>query len=421
MKKQRSNALKSALVGMLIALIIMLPLGASAQNANQVYPGVNGPVFDGTSGPCWETTYLSGVYACLNGLGAGAVGVNQGGINLGTATLAPTPAIATSTATTGGTIADGTSYRLATTYITITGGETSIAAAQEGTQTTSGGGLSTITVTAPIAAAGAAGYAVYSTNASGVGNSNTTLTELSQPITTTVCAGAFQVNGPLGPGTGRWVCPFAVNAVFTSLQFTATTATTPNIPGSGPTVANGGLAIPATNTAAYPAAIPETICNFIPLTAQTTSTSTTIMASCPLAANIQNSYGKILHITGHGVFTATGTPTVTISAVEGGITPISIPGKAVTTGGQTNAQFTFDFYLTTSATGTSGTLEAHGLLYAQLASAANSTALATYADTNTAASSAINLTAANTLTLNITGSSGVSASTLRDAQIVLMN
>lgn len=428
MKKTTKDNLRHVVAGLLIALLVLagtFEVGrkVSAQNTNGYHFGPGGSIiFTGqNAGVCFEGVYLAGPDSCLFRLQNGTIGFANGAINSGAATMANAPVIALATATTGGTIPDGTSYRLALTYVTPTGGQTTITSAQEATQTTSGGGLSTITATAPIAQAGAAGYAVYSTNASGVGNSNTTLTELSQPITTAVCAGAFQVNGPLGPGTGQWVCPFGTNAVFTSLVFTAATATTPNIPGSGPTVINGGLPIPAVNSAVYPAGIPETICNNIALTAITTSTTIKTIATCNLSAGLQNSFGKLLHITGHGVYTATGTPTFAVSLVEGGVTPIIITSAAVTTGGQTNAQFSFDLYLTTGLTGTAGKVEAHGTLTLQGATAANTTAMILYEDTNTALSSALDLTAANALTIGITGSSGVSATTLRDSQIVLMN
>src|SRR5258708_24952809 len=87
-----------------------------------------------------------------------------------------------------------------------TGGLTKVGAAGEASQATSGGGLSTLTATAPIAAAGAAGYVVAVSPAAGA-----TLTETLQPMNTAVCAGAFAVQ------SGLVVCPFGVNAVMTSL------------------------------------------------------------------------------------------------------------------------------------------------------------------------------------------------------------
>lgn len=373
----------------------------------------NGLILQGPNASiCFESVFGFGADSCLTRLQPGNMGFTLGGVNSNWSTLPPTPIAAASASSSGGTLATGT-YIFANTYLTITGGETTIVAAQESTNTTVTGPTASVTLTAPIAAAGAAGWRPYATT-------STTLTELSLAVNATVCAGAFQVNGPLGAGTGPWVCPFGTNAVITTLT-AAPTVTTPNIPGSGPTVQNGGMAIPAQNTAAYPAAIPQVLCSSFALTAITTSTTIKTIASCPLIAGAQNFYGKALHVTGHGVYTATGTPTFAVSLVEGGVTPIIITSAAVTTGGQTNAQFSFDLYVTTGLTGTAGKVEAHGTLTLQGATAANTTAMIVYEDTNTALSSALDLTAANTLTIGITGSSGVSATTLRDSQIVLMN
>lgn len=379
------------------------------------------------AGLCFESSYGAGPDNCYQRLGPNNVGQTLGnsaqGIGAtGWAYLNPPPVVALATATTGGTIPDGTSYRLALVYITPLGGETNITSTQEATQTTSGGGLSTITVTAPVAAAGAAGYGVYSTNASGVGAGNATLTELSQPITTAVCAGAFQTAGSGGPGTGPWVCPFGTNAVFTSLLFTAAGNTVSNIPGTTTAFLNGGKAIPTVNGAAYPAAIPELICNLIPTTTNVTITTIQAMGSCPLAAGVQNGQGKVLRVTGHIVYTSGAqTGTATISLTEGGITPMTVTSGAIITGGQTNAQIDFDYYLTTSKIGAAGTLEGHGNLDINLATAANGNILSRYADQIVAASSAINLTAANTLAINITMSASTTSATLRDAQVWLLN
>ena len=245
------------------------------------------------------------------------------------------------------------------------------------------------------------------------------MTELLQPINSVVCAGAFQVNGPAGVGTGPFVCPFGTNAVLTTITTTGPTIFTPNIPGSGPIFQNGGIPIPAANTAAYPAAIPELICNFVAQPANVTITTIQAMATCPMAANVQNSNGKILRVTGHLVFSNGTTTQSTISLTEGGITPMTIT-PIVTSAATTNAQQTFDYYLTTASTGTAGTLEGHGTLCTQL-TATNTTALSCSADALTAVSAAINLAAANNLVINITETSSTSTATLRDAQVWLLN
>lgn len=406
----------------LIAWVLPSPFDSvSAQNTGYRF-GPQGIIFSGNQGgACFEQSYNAGPDSCLLRMASGQIGATLGGVNTGWAFVPPPPVVGLATATTGGTIPNGTSYRLALTYMTINGGETNITSTQEATQTTTGTGASTITVTAPIAAAGAAGYRVWSTNASGVGAGNATLTELLQPLNTTVCAGAFQVNGPLGPGTGPTVCPIGTNAVLTSLLFTAASNVVPNIPGNS-NVLNGGSAIPASNTAAYPAMIPELIANVNPTTALSTITTIQPFVTIPLAANVQNSAGKVLRITGHGFYTSSAqTGTATISITEGGITPMTVTTPAITTGGQTNAQFSFDYYLTTTTTGSAGTLEGHGSLCFQVGTSANGAALPCYEDQITAASSAINLTAANNLAINITMTTSTTSAQLRDAQVWLLN
>lgn len=352
----------------------------------------------------FEPSYGVGADVALERIGAGQVGVVQAP-SAPNAVIAPPPVIALSTATTGGTIPDAT-YRLVLMYATPNGGLTNVAAAGEATQATSGGGLSTITATAPIAAAGAAGYVLGVSPAAGA-----TLTETIYPLTTANCAGAFQVNAQtvntttqgVTTTTGLTVCPFGVNAVITSLS--------------------PGVKIPLQNTAAFPAAIPQEICTKISTTAIVTIT--TIQAfdpGCILAAGLQNVSGKHLLVTGNIIYTSSAqTGTATVSLTEGGITPVAITSAAITTGGQTNAQLKFSFDVTTALTGTAGTLEPHGILYFQGASAANGTAMTIFGDTNTAVSSAINLTASNTLKINLTMTSSTTSAQLRDLHVYLMN
>lgn len=372
-----------------IAACLLLVMGGVAvgqatgyrfAGANEIFAGLGGGVLT-------EPTYNAGADTGVVRLGAGQLGVVNGGINLNAnAVISPPPVVGLANAASGGTIAAGT-YRGVLTYRTPLGGRTVVAAAGEAT-TTTGGSASTITFTAPIAAAGAEGYEIWLSPAAGA-----TLTETLQPMTAVVCATAFVDQ------TGTTVCPFGTNSVITSVVT--------------------GAAVPSQNTAAFPAAVPQLICNLIAQPANTTVTTIQVMGSCPLGAGIQNVSGKVLHITGHLVYTTAGAPVITISALEGGITPLAVAGVA-TTGAATNGQVAFDYYITTAFTGTAGTLESHGLLSVQNNTALG-TALGVYADQNTAVSSAINLTASNTLGINITASVSLSTATLRDAQVWLLN
>jgi hypothetical protein len=375
-----------------LAAVLMTATVLLAQTFSYRFSG-NGLIFSGPgSGFFTEAVYNGGPDSGFARLGAGQLGAVNGGINFNpNAVITPPPIIALATATTGGTIADAT-YRAVLIYVTPTGGQTNVAAAGEATQATSGGGLSTLTATAPIAAAGAAGYVVAVSPGGGA-----TLTETLQPMSTAVCAGAFAVQSALV------VCPFGVNAVMTSL-----------VTGQG---------IPLQNSAAFPAAVPQLICNLLPQTANVTITTIQTMGSCVLGPGIQNVSGKLLRVTGHGVYTtATQTGTMTISVTEGGQTPIAITSAAIITGGQTNQGFNLDYYVTTSLTGSSGKVEAHGALCVNVATGTQSAiAMACSQDTNTAASSAFNLTASNTLAIAITMTTSTTSATLRDAQVWLLN
>lgn len=379
---------KGILAACLTALVLIPAMIAVGQGSGYRF-GINQIIFAGLNGGvCGEGSYNAGADVCLARLSAGQMGVINGGVNLNpNAVISPPPVVALATATSGGTIANGT-YRAVLIYVTPSGGQTNVAAAGEATQATTGTGVSTITATAPLAAAGAAGYVLAVSPAAGA-----TLTETLQPMTTTVCAGAFQV------ATGLTVCPFGVNAVITSV-----------VTGPG---------IPLQNSAAFPAAVPQLIGNLLPQPANTSVTTIQQMGSFILGPGIQNSTGKTLHVVGHLVYTTAGAPVITISVLEGGITPIAVAGVA-TTGAATNGQVAFDYHISTSLTGATGTLESHGLLSVQNNTALG-TALGVYADQNTAASSAINLTASNTLGINITATVSLSTATLRDAKVYLEN
>ena len=421
MKKETWKRIRQAFA--IFALVVLL-VGTSFELAQNVLAqatgyryGPNGLILNGYNGGlCFESTYLSGVDSCIQRLQTGNVGFTLGGVNSGWSTVTNAPVVALATATTNGFIPAGT-YRLDLRYITITGGSTAVTSTQEATQATTGT-TSTITATAPIAAAGAAGYVVDSSAISGA-----TLTELTQPMTTTVCAGAFQVNGPNGPGTGVTVCPFGVNAVLTNIVIVAPTVFTPNIPGASTGFPAAGTPIPTQNTAVFPAAIPQLVCNLLPQTALSTITTIQVLGSCPLGANALNSIGKVLHIAGQGVYTSSAqTGTMTLSLVMGGITPMAITSAAIITGGQTNAQFDFDWRCVTSLTGATGTLVCTGLQDVNLATANNLAALTREADNiHGAASSAINLTGALTATMNITMSASTTSAVLNTAEVYLEN
>jgi len=339
-----------------------------------------------------EPSYNAGADIGLVRLGAGQLGAVNGGVNStqNNAFLPPPPVVSLSNSGTGGTIAAGT-YRGVLTYRTPTGGRTVVAAAGEATTTTSGS-TSTITYTAPIPAAGAEGYELWLSGIAGA-----TLTETLQPMTTTVCSTAF-----VDP-TGVTVCPFGTNSTITSVVT--------------------GVGVPLANTASYPAAIPQMIANLVQVPSLSTITTAQTFVTVPFGPGIQNVAGKVMRITGHGRYTSgSQTGTMTIAVTEGGITPVTVTSAAITTGGQTNQQFQFDYYITTNATGSAGTVWGHGELCINGATGTTTTnALLCSNDAITAVSSAISLTGANSLAITIAMSSSTTSATLDDAQLWLLN
>jgi hypothetical protein len=154
-------------------------------------------------------------------------------------------------------------------------------------------------------------------------------------------------------------------------------------------------------------------------TALSSVTTAQNLFSLPLNAGFQNIVPRTLMICGAGIYTTPGTtaPTMTIQLVEGGITPVAITTAALSTTASTNMPFNFCFWIVTASTGSSGTLEAHGNLNANISANTPAAAAATYNDTNTAVSSAINLTAANTLALQVSASSTITSVQLRYATV----
>jgi hypothetical protein len=430
----------AAFVIVMLALILSTQLGrrAFAQATGYRFTA-NGYVGVGQFGMlCFEPYLNAGPDNCLIRMGSpNSIGISQNGTPAGEyGLISAPPAVTVNNAGSGGSIAAGT-YRAAATYITALGGETTISA--DGSSTTApSGGASTITITAPIAAAGAVGWAPYLSPAAGAANS-----ELSQPVISAsnvpLCTGAFQVftispafQPTQGDRPSRWVCPFGQNWTITTQPLTAVTTvfstTAPvgpaNAPQSGTqTLAISyafGYAVPGQNTAGFPEVIPSIACNFIPTTALASVTTAQTAASCPLTAGLQNVLGKELEITGEFVYTSSagsGAPVVAI--VEGGITPITIT-CTTQTGTTANSQLAFDYVIDTSAVGTAGTLEAHGQCEAGVgASLTESKTIVR--DSNSAASSAINLTAQNTILINLSDATSLTAATLRHAKVIVLN
>jgi hypothetical protein len=154
-------------------------------------------------------------------------------------------------------------------------------------------------------------------------------------------------------------------------------------------------------------------------TALTTITTAQTLFSLALLAGALNKTNRALRISGTIIFTvSTGTPTTTIAVKLGTVTLFTVTTAALAA--STGGQLAFEVLVSVAATGSSGTLEAHGQVVAQLSTALG-TAVAQYQDQNTAVSSAVNLTSALTLAVTIAASTTMASAQLRQGLIEVIN
>ena len=154
------------------------------------------------------------------------------------------------------------------------------------------------------------------------------------------------------------------------------------------------------------------------LHAQTAITTvTTIQAlnstTVTVPAGAMNVAGKTLHVKGYFVFSnGATTPTLTVTLKLGSVL-MSAPVSAANANSNSSSPVWFEFYATTVGTGASGTLEAHGYVMDDVADATAGHPLTFYPDYLAAVSSAVDLTAAENITVNLTASATVTTATLR--------
>jgi hypothetical protein len=160
-----------------------------------------------------------------------------------------------------------------------------------------------------------------------------------------------------------------------------------------------------------------------PVTVSANVSTAQNLMSFSVPAGSMNKLLKSLRIFGRGLYTTAGaqTPTLTVAITIGGVSVLSFVSTA-TTASQTNLPWEFEAWITTSLVGSSGTVEAHGQMQIKLGSGASG-ASTDFLDTNTAASSAINLTNANTLQVTITSSTASASNSFTQRQMIaeLMN
>jgi hypothetical protein len=153
------------------------------------------------------------------------------------------------------------------------------------------------------------------------------------------------------------------------------------------------------------------------LTAITTAQNLLSYAFKPGALNVKN---RTIRIRGSLIYstTAGNVATITVAVKLGSVTLCSITTAATNTAASTNLPILFDFTLAVATTGAAGTIESHGKVDANIGTAAAGSTTS-YLDTNSAVSSAVDLTAAQTLTVTIAASAAVPSAQLLQASIDL--
>jgi hypothetical protein len=249
------------------------------------------------------------------------------------------------TASTGGTIAASAgTFRLGVTYVDALGGETTLSVDTASTATIAiGSATSTnsIGLTSPAALAGAIGYRVYMTAASGA-----SLSEILYPVGNSAITGTAVANAPIPCfqiGT-----PVTITAIIT-----------------------GTAKVPAQNSA-YALATIETlgapVTSYPPFTALGTiaAAATGTVGEVNFSAGFFNALGRTVRFKGMAYATTNGTGgTLTFEMILAsiyGVTSIT-PFTAVTASVAASAitvNMLFDILLVTAATGATGNFECHG-------------------------------------------------------------
>lgn len=351
---------------------------------------VNVGIVDTTTMP-WTTYRWNGTnYVVVSPSGAVAfTSVTSVAAPTALSTAALTNGILT-TNTTGGTIPASSTYRLGITYVTASGGESTLSIDTASTATIatgSGTATNTISITSPAAATGAVGYRVYMTAASGA-----TVTEiLYAPTCTasslqTTLAGVCAIGSPAtitAVITGTATVPAVSNAFITP---TAPTSVLQAVPGSFPPFANiGVVAAAATGT----------------------------IGAVNLPAGFLNSLGRTVQICGTGYATTNSTPGTLTLATKlfsiAGVTSIT-PFTAVSGTTTASAVVSYEFCTTwtTTATGATGTLEAHGWVNYNLAGTAVASPTM---DLIIAASSTVDLTKQDQLDITLAAATTATTAT----------
>lgn len=343
--------------------------------------------FGGTTAMIQAAILPSNVSIQDSRFGGAAIAGNVPGSN--TALAAPTAlttATATNgmitTATTGGSIPASSTYRLGVTYVDIFGGETTLSIDTASTATIASGATATntITVTSPAALAGAVGYRVYMTAASGA-----SLSEILYPVGNTAITGTA--------ATASGLPAFAIGTPVTITAIITGTATVPSVN-------------TAYSSATAMAATQNSITSYPPfgVLASVAAAGTGVLGEVNLPAGFLNQLGRTLRIKGMYYATTNSTPgTLTtkliVASVPGvtSITPFSVISGTTTASAVVSA--VFEILVVVAAIGATGTLEVHGTVAYNLAGTAVSSPTQ---DIIIAVSSTVNLTVQDQLQIALT-------------------
>lgn len=166
------------------------------------------------------------------------------------------------------------------------------------------------------------------------------------------------------------------------------------------------------------ALVSAAVTNITPVTATNPSSQADLMTFTFPAGSL-NALNRTIYFWGAGNYTTAGaqTPTFRLRASLGGVTVLDFTSGATTA--SVTKTWNVEGYIIVSATGATGTVEAHGIFNVELgAGAAGSVAETSYNDAVIAASSSIDFTAADILKLTCLFSSSNGGNSIVQRQFI---
>lgn len=158
-------------------------------------------------------------------------------------------------------------------------------------------------------------------------------------------------------------------------------------------------------------------------TALTAITTAQTLITQAFNAGALSKVGRAILVEGVLIYTTPGTttPAMSIALVLGGVTICTITTSGLSATASTNMPVQFYFQFNVVSTGSSATVECHGFVCANISANTPAAAATQFLDTNVAVSSAINLTNAANLVVQISANSAITSAQLRQATIEVVN